>query len=280
MSSIPYNNCKTFKEVLEKHNSNFFSSFYFLSKPKREALTKIYGFARIIDDCVDEVNDPQEKEKALHFWQEHLQKIYQNQEDHPLMTELSQVIRQYRIPEKYFLGLIEGCRLDIKKFSYDTFEELLKYCYHVASLVGLMCLKVFEYESVTADQMAIDLGFAFQLTNILRDVGQDLEAGRIYLPKNEMARFGYSSNELKHRVRNKNFFSMLDAFYTFTEGYYQKAFLEFKKDKANRLIAAKIMARFYFAILKKIRKKKYPVFDTKVSLTFFEKAKLLFWGRP
>lgn len=278
MTPAPYQSCQTFRDVLKRQRSNFFSSFFFLPKPKRQALKKIYGFARIIDDCVDELDDVAEKEEALNFWQGHLQKIYRNAPDHPLMRELAPVIRRYSIPEKYFLGLIEGCRLDIKKTSYETFEELLRYCYRVASLIGLMCLKIFEYDSDTSEQMAIDLGYAFQLTNILRDVGQDLAVGRIYLPKNEMARFGYCPADLKNKVRNKNFFAMMDFFYKLTEGYYQKAFLEFKKDKANRLIAARIMARFYFAILKKIRKKNYPVFLERVSLSGFEKMGLICSG--
>jgi len=275
-TNIPHFNAQSCDQITQASNSNFISSFKFLPKEKTDALTKIYAFFRIADDCVDELESSEDKQIALNYWKGELLKIYRNESAHPVMEELKIVILKYQIPENYFTGLIDGCQNDITKFRYETFQDLYDYCYKVAGLVGLTCLKIFEYDSPTSKQMAIDLGLAFQLTNIIRDIQSDLKLNRIYLAKEDMLNFSYTEQELINGIENQAFQNLMAYYANKAENYYQSAFAEFKKDKDNKLIAAKIMARVYHQILKKIQKKHFHVFDKKISLNFIEKLYLVF----
>lgn len=272
---IPHITAKTCKEITKSSKSNFLAAFRFLPKEKTQALIKVYAFFRIADDCVDELETADKKQRALNYWNEELKMTYRGESAHPVMKELKAVIDQYQIPQDYFTGLIKGCKMDITKFRYNTFDELYDYCYHVAGLVGLTCLKIFEYESPTANDMAINLGLAFQLTNIIRDIKSDLELGRIYLPQKDMQKFCYSENELVHKTENQAFFNLMTFYANKAEDYYQKACLEFKKDKDNKLAAVKVMAKIYRAILKKIQRNNYPVLRKRISLNPLEKFFLM-----
>lgn len=273
--SIPYLNAASAADVNRQNRSSFFASFRFLTPERRQALSVVYAFFRIVDDCVDEVSDPHDKKHALDFWAEELTAVYHGEPAQPVMRELQEVVRFYGIPENHFAGLIDGCRMDIEKMRYETMAELEAYCYRVAGLVGLTCMKIFGYESEGSEKAAIDLGFAFQLTNILRDVGNDLAIGRIYLPKDEMRRFGYSEEDLVKGIENENFFALMNEFYRLAHASYQLAFEEFRKDKMGLLLAARAMAEVYFSILKKIHRENYPVLRRKVRLNWFEKTKLM-----
>jgi len=270
MKSIAY---KTAEEVTKKSRSNFFSAFRFLEKEKRVALMRVYAFARIIDDAVDEGNDNQKKKEALKFWKTELTSSKSN--SHPVIRELKESMESFRIPEKYFLDLIKGCEMDLVRNRYDTWEELLDYCYHVASTVGLMCLKIFEYNSPTASEMAINLGYAFQITNIIRDVGTDLDIDRIYIPKELLKKFNVTENDLRSRNPNDNFKILMEHLSEKSQSYYNKAATEYTKDTYNKLLPAKIMTQVYHGILCKIQKQNFPVLKKRVSLNFFEKTKIL-----
>lgn len=272
---IPYINASSAADINRQNRSSFFASFRFLTPERRQALSVVYAFFRIADDCVDELENPADKKRALDFWASELNAVYHGEPAQPVMRELQGVIRRYGIPENYFTGLIDGCRMDIVKTRYETMAELKEYCYRVASLVGLSCMKIFGYESSSSEKAAVDLGFAFQLTNILRDVGGDLKIGRIYLPQAEMRRFGYSEDDLVKGIENENFFALMNELARVAESHYEPAFAEFLQDEKGLLIATKAMAKVYFAILQKIRREHYPVLRRKVSLNWFEKLKLM-----
>lgn len=272
--SIPYLNVSA-ADINRQSRSSFFTSFRFLTSDRQQALSVVYAFFRIADDCVDEITEPDDKRRALDFWAAELAAVYHGKPKQPVMCELQDVVRRYDIPENYFTGLIAGCQMDIEKTRYETMAELKEYCYCVAGLVGLTCMKIFGHESPTSEKAAVDLGFAFQLTNILRDVGGDLKIGRIYLPQEEMQRFGYSEDDLVKGIENENFFGLMNEFYRLADKHYQVAFEEFRKDKSGLLLTAKAMTEVYFHILKKIRRENYPVLRRKVRLNWFEKAKLM-----
>lgn len=274
--NIPYIQARSCADVLKKNRSNFFLSFWFLDKEKRQALNKIYGFARVADDCVDELSDPHEQHQALDFWTAEICKLYRHSEKlHPFMLDLKPVVERFAIPQDYFFGLLEGCRMDVDKKRYASFTELYEYCYRVAGLVGLMCLRIFEYESPTAKEFAINLGLAFQLTNILRDVKDDLKMGRIYFPASEMEKFGYGEKDFLTGVENENFFNFVIFFSGRAEEYYQKACEEFAKDASGKLVAARVMALSYRRILDKIKKQGFPVMHERVSLNPWEKVRVM-----
>lgn len=276
ISNIPHQEKTSCSEVTKSSKSNFISAFRFLPKEKMHALIKVYAFFRIADDCVDELSDPQEKEQALNFWENELNKTYNNESCHPIMEDLKPVLERFSIPKEYLTGLIEGCRKDIYQNRYSSLKELNQYCYQVASLVGLTCLKIFEYQSPNAEQMAIDLGMAFQLTNIIRDIQGDLHMNRLYIAQEDLEKVGYSEEDLKNKNLNSAYYELMRLYANRALDYYEKAEKEFAKDAENKLIAAKVMSAVYKNILHKIIKENYPVLEKRVSLSLFQKFRILF----
>lgn len=263
------------KAITAQSKSNFSSAFFFLPKEKRIAIRRVYAFFRIVDDVVDEEADPVRAKAMLNSLRQELLQTYQGNPQHPLFAELKESIDRYKIPADYFLKLIEGCEMDMTKSRYETFEELYEYCYRVASMVGLVCMKIFEYQSPTSDKTAIDLGIALQLTNIIRDMGVDLKKNRIYIPQCDLKKFGLTEMDLKKGVTDHRFEKLMEAQYQRALSFYDSGFAEFSKDKNKKLLAAKIMGVVYRKILKKIREKNYPVLQYKVRLSFFEKCWIL-----
>lgn len=275
LSFVPYIQAKSCAEVTHQNRSNFFSAFRFLSREKADGLMRVYAFFRIADDCVDELSNPNQQNKALDFWEEEIRKCYRNQTTHPVITDLKTTLTRFQIPESYFIGLIEGCRMDVTRTRYESFDELYEYCYRVAGLVGLTCIKIFEYESDTSEKMAVDLGLAFQLTNILRDIKGDLGLGRIYLPLEDLRKHNYSEAELMAGKHNENLVKLLTEYAGKAEHYYELAEEEFRKDTDNKLIAAKAMAKVYHRILRKITRQNFPVFGPKITIPKWQKALMM-----
>ncbi len=257
--------------ITAKSRSNFSSAFFFLTREKRMAIRRVYAFFRVIDDIVDDELQTRDPRELLLLWKKSLEASYAGPTKIPLMDELRLTIDRFRIPREYFLKLIEGCEMDLVKKRYATFEELYAYCYRVASMVGLVCMKIFEYESPTSQESAANLGIALQLINIIRDVGIDLEKGRIYIPRDEMDKFYVTENDLIQKKGGKPFADLMEYQYRRACEYYQKGFEEFEKGPRRQLLAARIMGVVYFKILKKIRRKNYPVLHRRISLTFPEK---------
>lgn len=267
--------------VARASGSNFVSSFWFLPKEKRWAMNVIYAFCRLTDDIVDlaeeRVATAESARLELDAWREdtlHSIKGNFREKTPQVLRELSQVAGKYRIEEKCFTGLIEGCRMDVEKKSYANFEELYQYCYRVASLVGLMCLEVFETKDTKSREFAVNLGIAFQLTNILRDIRTDAVRGRVYIPEEDLIKFGFSRSEFMGLAVSDpsgnvalDKFNRLMAFETGrARDYYQKARENLAAGDRANIAAAEVMASVYGAILDKIRKDPSRVLKGKVSL--------------
>lgn len=268
--AIPLSDSKT---ITSQSRSNFSSAFFFLASEKRIAIRRVYAFFRVIDDVVDEETDIAQAKRSIHSLRQELLRTYAGKPTHPLFVELKESIERFSIPIDYFLKLIEGCEMDITKSRYKNFEELYEYCYRVASMVGLVCMKIFEYQSPTSEQTAVDLGIALQLTNIMRDVGVDLQKNRIYIPKSDLEQFGITENDLRQGLENEKWKMLMNHQYDRAMTFYEKGFLEFSRDKEKKLLAARIMGVVYRQILEKIKEKNYPTLRTKVKLGFLEK----FW---
>lgn len=274
MQPPPFIQATSCEDVFRQLNSSFFKAFVVLPRDQQDALKKVYVMFHILDDCVDEMPDASSQRQALDFWRRELKSMYQGQAQHALTKELWLVVQKYKIPEEYFQGLADGCAMDIDKNRYATFQELYEYCYRVAGLVGLTCHKIFGYHSDTSEQAAIDLGVALQLTNILRDLSEDLKRDRIYLPKAWLQEVGYTEEDLKDELRSGEFFDLIELAVAETEKLFTKGMAEFAKDKTGKLKAAKLMAKTYFAILQKIKKDPGKIFKEKISLNAFEKFKI------
>jgi len=190
-------------ELARTIQSNFFYSFLFLPREKREAIIDIYNFCRMIDDIVDdlaeEVLTPYTRERAkveLKKWREELANLYAGNPVNQETGKLKRVLERFPIPKVYFDELINGCEMDLQHHHYRTFTDLYQYCYRVASITGLICIEVFTYRSPQSKHYAINLGIALQLTNILRDLKEDAARGRVYLPEEDLRSFGYSVEDL------------------------------------------------------------------------------------
>ncbi|MBI2338927.1 MAG: squalene/phytoene synthase family protein [Deltaproteobacteria bacterium] len=268
-------NSEDAKTITARSRSNFSSSFFFLPPEKRLAIQRVYAFFRVVDDVVDEEADPGRQKELLDSWKRELVKTYEGITIVPLLKELKASIDRFRIPRDYFLKLIEGCEMDITKKRYETFRELHEYCTLVASMVGLVCMKIFEYHAPAGEKAAVDLGIALQLTNIIRDVGVDLESGRIYLPQEELNQFRVGIGDLAAKNPGPGFFQLMEFQYRRALSYYESGMAEFKNDTDKKLLAARIMGHVYRRLLEKIRRKNYPVLDARVRLNFAEKIAIL-----
>ena len=174
-------------EAPRAEKSNFFYSFTLLPKEERNAITSIYAFCSYIDDIVDSTPNKEQtgierKKQRLAWWEKVIEDIYSGELDNPLIMPFIAVIQRFSIPKQYFLTLIDGCRRDLYQKRYKTFEELKDYCYSVASVVGLISIEIFGYKYEETKNYAINLGYALQLTNIIRDIKVDKDRGYIYLP--------------------------------------------------------------------------------------------------
>ena len=250
--------------------SNFFYSFLFLPKAKRDAIIDVYGFCRAVDDIVDDIveqNGTVEDARAgLNEWRAELDALYAGQPTKPIARRLQRVLAQFPMPQEYFEEMINGCEMDLHRHRYETFDELYEYCYRVASITGLMCIEIFTYRSPQTKEYAIDLGQALQLTNILRDLKEDAARGRIYLPQEDLRKFGYSEMELNEGVVNDNFRALMRFECERARGYYQRATDLLPLEDRPTLVAARTMGKIYYRLLEQIEAVNYDVFHHQIRL--------------
>ncbi len=261
-------------DITRRSKTNFMVSFAMLPEDKRDAINTVYAFCRCTDDIVDEGGDHASKTAMLKRWGEELEKGLRNESSHALLNKLNVIATRFNIPAVHFFDLIRGMRMDLERTRYDTFDELNEYCYNVASTVGLMCSEIFGYKNEKTRQYAVDLGIALQLTNIVRDVKDDAEIGRIYLPSEDFERFGYSYEELLSSTYNENFVRMMRFETQRAREYYQRARSELAHEDHAAFFAARIMDRIYYRILQKIEQKQFALFDERISISSFAKTRI------
>jgi phytoene synthase len=269
------------RSLTRKSGSNFFYSFLFLPPHKREAIYAVYAFSRAVDDVVDDAVDLTLAAEGLSEWRREVDRMYEGRVEHPIAVQMAEAARRFAIPKELPLALIDGCEMDLKRNRYATFEELYDYCYHVASVIGLMCIEVFGYRTDQAKRYAEKLGVAFQLTNILRDVKNDAERGRIYLPREDLDRFGYQEEDVLNGVYDERFVSLMKFQCQRARGYYQEAQAALAPEDKPTLLAAEIMSGIYARLLREIENLRYDVYRHAVSLPRYKKMwiALRVWAR-
>ncbi len=260
--------------VTKKSGSNFYYSFLFLPKVQRRAIYTVYAFCRLVDDAVDSRPSHSEATEELSTWRKELDQCYHGQPSHPLSRELQPIIRQFEIPQDYFQELLNGVEMDQIKNRYATFSELSEYCYRVASVIGLICIRIFKCDTQTVREHAIHQGMAFQLTNILRDLATDASRGRIYLPLDELVRFRYSEAELLSSTYNPAFVELMRFQAQRAKRYYEKAKALIPQEARRALVASEIMGAIYENLLDVIEERQYRVLNQKISLSPIRKAYL------
>jgi len=257
-------------DLTKQSGSNFYYSFLFLPKARRDAMYTVYAFCKAVDSAVDEPPPGSDPKEELRRWRAELEQVYGGSPTWPIMISLAHHVKQLSIPKAYFDELIKGVEMDLVTTRYGTFDELSLYCYRVASIVGLICLHVFGPTSAHAQDYAVDLGMAFQLTNILRDLGTDAEQGRIYLPGEDLAHFGYSETELLQRNDNPQLRELIRFEVKRAKDFYAKAQAALnclsKRDR-RALTVAEIMRAVYSCILDRIERPDHAVFGPRARLS-------------
>ncbi len=262
--------------------SSFYYSFLFLPKPKREAITALYAFCREVDDIADEVQDMHVAQTKLNWWREEIINLYAGKPQHPVTQALQTPVNALNLKQQHFLDIIDGMQMDLEQNRYRDFAELELYCYRVASVVGLLSASIFGYSNPQTLQYALDLGMAFQLTNITRDVGEDARRGRIYLPLDEAARFGVSEQDILQGKPSGNMRQLLEFQAERAERYYDKALAELPPEDRKPQRTGLIMSAIYRTLLKEIKADDIQVvLNARVSLTPIRKLWLawLTWVR-
>jgi phytoene synthase len=235
----------------------------------------LYAFCRTVDDAVDQgAGAPGDQRRTLAEWRSELRRVYAGQPSHPIGVRLAAAIRDYPIPQEHLEAILRGVEMDIDKRRYESFEELHEYCYHVASAVGLCCIEIFGYTDLRARDYAVNLGVALQLTNILRDLRADGERGRIYLPLEELRRFGYPEEELLRGRYTKAYLELMRFQADRTHAYYRAARAALPRADRRRLVAAEIMGVIYHALLRSIEARRFRVFDRRIRLSASRKLTL------
>ena len=257
------------KEVTQNSGSNFYYSFLFLPSDRRDLMYTVYAFCREVDNAVDDPPSGSHPLEQVHSWRKEVSAAYDGSPSFPVTISLAHHLKQVDIPQAYFQDLITGVEMDLTIKRYATFEDLYTYCYRVASVVGLICLKVFGTRAPEATEYAKNLGLAFQLTNILRDLSSDAEQGRIYVPQEDLRRFGYLEPDLFAHRHTPQFIAFMRFECGRAREYYKKAhqiLLTLPLTDRRSLVVAEIMRGVYSRILDKIEASNYQVFGPRVSL--------------
>ena len=252
--------------LTRRSRSNFFYAFLCLPRPQREALYAVYAFCRIVDDAVDLGQNRDEQRRELRRWRDEIGRVYGGAPEHPAGQRLQQAIRTFPIPRSALDEIIAGVEMDLDHATYETFDDLYTYCYRVASAVGLCCIEIFGYVDPGAREYAVDLGIALQLTNILRDVEPDARAGRVYLPQEDLRRFGVPAEDLAAGRYTPRFVELMTWEAARARDYYARAWAALPAADRRRLFAAEIMGRTYFALLRALEARRFRVFGERVTL--------------
>ncbi|MFC2092929.1 phytoene/squalene synthase family protein [Bacteroidota bacterium] len=272
------NNTETdYLKITKESKTNFLYSFSLLPAEKNEAINTIYAFCRKTDDIVDDESTTiEDRFHKLCLWREEFEKALNGNTEHALLEQVVKIINKFAIPVKPFYDLIEGMEMDLKKSRYKTFEELYDYCYRVAATVGLMSIEIFGYRNESTKEFAVNLGLAMQLTNILRDVKKDTERGRIYIPEEDLIRFGYDENELLDNKCNNLFIELMKFESNRAKKYYKKADDLLSKEDKGLMFPARIMEHIYFNILKKIESMNFNVYNKVAKVSRIRKLLITF----
>jgi phytoene synthase len=247
--------------------SSFHYSFRLLDPARRAAITALYAFCREVDDVVDEVSDPNVARVKLAWWRTEVEATFRGTPHHPVALALVPVVRRYALQQSQLQTVIDGMQMDLDKTRYLDFTELEAYCHRVAGVVGVMSAEIFGYENPATRNYARDLGVAFQLTNIIRDVGEDARRGRIYVPQDDLARFGVSSSDVL-RARASPAFAQLMAFEVDrARGWYDRALGELPPSDRRAQRAGLAMAAIYRTLLDEIARDDFRVLDRRIALT-------------
>ena len=240
------------QEKAAASGSSFYYSFMFLPTDKRLAITALYAFCREVDDVVDECSDENVARTTLNWWRIEVAAIYSGKPQHPVTQALVPLVKQFNLPQEHLLEIIDGMEMDLAQHTYADFKALQLYCYRVASVVGLLAAEIFGYTDRATLKYAHDLGIAFQLTNIIRDVGEDARRGRIYLPLDELAQFGVHTGDILNAKETEGFYKLMQFQIERAQHFYHQALDQLPEVDRKAQRTGLIMAAIYRATLNEV----------------------------
>ena len=255
--------------------STFYYAFHTLPPNKRRAIYAVYHFCRMCDDIVDDSGATEKKKLQLNHLRKQFFALNDTGTSEPSIIALKHTCALFEIPLEYFEQLLTGVGMDLENRRYERFEDLYQYCYKVASVVGLICIEIFGYQDKLAKQFAIDMGIAMQLTNILRDIKEDAEKGRIYIPASDMKTFGYTERDLLRHVNNQAFRNMMVFNVQRAKSYFDKSSSLFPLLNDDSRICSQALHMTYSKLLDKIERSKYDIFRKRISLSKIERIGLI-----
>lgn len=249
------------QSITQRSASNLALAFIMLPREKREAMSALYAFCREVDDVADEESHPvAQRRAALGEWRADIRRACEGgKPTMPTNCEFQPVIERFKLPFVFFDELIRGCETDLEQTRYATYEELELYCYRVASVVGLLSIEIFGYRNPACRDYAIALGKALQFTNILRDVGNDAQRGRIYIPQTELERFKVKPEEILRGEYSERFRSLAEDFAKRARGFYRLAQQKLAPEDRKNMVAAELMGAVYWRLLLKLEREKFQV---------------------
>jgi phytoene synthase len=261
-------------QLARRKAGNFYHAFRLLPRGQRRAMSALYAFMRITDDVTDEPGAATDKRAALEHWRRQLDRALAGEYTHPVHAALHDTVCNHGIPRVYLDDVLDGVGTDLEPVRFATFAELYRYCYRVASAVGLACIHIWGFADERARAHAESAGIAFQLTNILRDLGEDAARGRVYLPVEDLDRFGYSEDSLRRGEHNPQFRALMEFQVDRARGYYEAArpLAELLPPPGRAVF--QVMTRTYCGLLDAIVARDYDVFSSRVRLSRWRK---LWW---
>lgn len=247
--------------------SSFYYSFLFLPTEKRRAITALYAFCREVDDVVDETNDDAVARTKLNWWRHEINAMLTGQPTHPVSKALLPHMSMYALEGPHLLAIIDGMEMDLNQNRYLDFIALQKYCWHAAGVVGILSASIFGITNPRTKEFAEKLGLAFQMTNIIRDVGEDARKGRIYLPVNELQQFNVTAADLLNAKHTTQFEALMQFQFERTQKLYDEAFALLPPEDRRAQRTGLIMAAIYRALLVEIQRDGFHVLTQRISLT-------------
>jgi phytoene synthase len=258
--------------------SNFYYAFLTLPRRRRQALYALYAFCRTVDDladlAVERGANPATLRGELGAWRREVARCYQpdGAPEHPIAERLAAAVQAFALPREALDAIIDGVEMDLDGVRYARAEDLYPYCYRVASAVGLAAIEIFGYTDRRARDYAVNLGIALQLTNILRDVGADARAGRVYLPQADLRAFGVGEDDLRAGRHTPAFVSLMERQAGRARHFYRRARAAFPSVDAGSLVAAEVMGHIYFALLRQIEARRFQVFGERITVPTHRKV--------
>jgi 15-cis-phytoene synthase len=247
--------------------SSFYYAFRFLPPDKRRAITAFYAFCREVDDIADECDEVELARAKLGWWRSELDRLFAGEPSHPVTLALKETMPAYALAREQFEEILDGMEMDFAQSRYPDFKQLRLYCHRVAGVVGEVSAQIFGYTDHATLKYAAQLGLAFQLTNIIRDVGEDARRDRIYLPQDELSRFGVTEGDILSGRDTEGFRALMEYQYQRARESYAQAMAQLPASDRKSQRPGLVMAAIYQTLLDEIRRDGYPVLRARIALT-------------